>query len=142
MSSATLAMAPTQWGRYEDINDVEPLNEGDQACLTEIREVLKKHGKRERFGVALLHRHFERVVAPTARPSVGMTAREIDLIRPKSSPLDDGLGHLGVDQKEVGREDGQDSRTRLDRQGSGEARGVDPDEGRADLADEPGQVSR
>lgn len=56
---ATLTMAPTQWGRYKDIHDVEPINDGDLDCLAEVSAVLKQHGKRERFGVALLHKHFD-----------------------------------------------------------------------------------
>jgi hypothetical protein len=55
----TLEMAPTQWGRYKDIEDVEPINDNDLDCLAEVSAVLKKHGKRERFGIALLHKHFE-----------------------------------------------------------------------------------
>jgi hypothetical protein len=55
----TLEIAPTQWGRYKDIEDVEPINDSDLDCLAEVSEILKKHGKRERFGVALLHKHFE-----------------------------------------------------------------------------------
>lgn len=58
-ANATLTVAPTQWGRYKDIKDVEPLNDSDLECLAEVRDVLKKYGKRERFGVALLHKHFE-----------------------------------------------------------------------------------
>jgi hypothetical protein len=55
----TLQMAPMQWAGLKDIDDVEPLNSGDYDCLAEVREVLKKHGKRERFGIALLHKHFD-----------------------------------------------------------------------------------
>ena len=56
--TATLEVAPTQWGRMKDIHDVDPLNERDYDCLAEVREVLKKYGKQDRFGVALLHTHF------------------------------------------------------------------------------------
>ena len=59
MSQGILAVAPTQWGNLSDIDDIQPINSDDFACLSEIREVLKKHGKRERFGVALLHKHFD-----------------------------------------------------------------------------------
>jgi len=54
-----LAMMPTQWGSLKDIDDVEPLNPDDYACLAEVRDALKKYGKSERFGVALLHKHFD-----------------------------------------------------------------------------------
>jgi hypothetical protein len=57
--STSLTVAPMQWARLKDIADVEPLNEGDADCLAEIRDVLKKHGKLERFGVFLAHKHFD-----------------------------------------------------------------------------------
>lgn len=41
-----------------DIDDVAPLDEQDTACLAEIREVLVRRGKLDRFGVSLLHSHF------------------------------------------------------------------------------------
>jgi hypothetical protein len=40
------------------INDVVPLSDEDQACLREVREVLEKHHRQSRFGIALLHKHF------------------------------------------------------------------------------------
>lgn len=52
-------MAPIQWSRYKDIHDVKPINDEDLDCLAEVSAVLKRHGKRERFGVALLHKHFD-----------------------------------------------------------------------------------
>jgi len=59
MSSATIEMAPTQWANLKDIHEVDPINDGDLDCLAEILDVLKKHGLQERFGVALLHKHFD-----------------------------------------------------------------------------------
>jgi hypothetical protein len=43
---------------HPHINDVEPIGEADLECLREVRAVLQKHGKLERFGVQLLHSHF------------------------------------------------------------------------------------
>lgn len=59
MANVTLEVVPTQWGRLKDIHEVEPINDGDLDCLAEVRQVLKRHGKQERFGIALLHKHFE-----------------------------------------------------------------------------------
>lgn len=42
-----------------DIDEVVPLSEADQACFRDIRAVLDKHGALSRFGVWLLHEHFE-----------------------------------------------------------------------------------
>lgn len=41
-----------------DIDAVSPLDAADQACFEEIRTVLKKHDRLNRFGVYLLHSHF------------------------------------------------------------------------------------
>ena len=38
---------------------VEPLSQQDKECFKEIRDILKKHNKLERFGVTLLHKHFD-----------------------------------------------------------------------------------
>lgn len=38
---------------------VEPFSEQDMACFAEIRDVLKKHDKLDRFGLTLLHKHFD-----------------------------------------------------------------------------------
>ncbi len=59
MSRTGLQVSPMQWVDLDKLTDVEPLNDADLQCMAEVREVLKKHGKRERFGVALLHKHFE-----------------------------------------------------------------------------------
>ncbi len=40
------------------IDDVRTLDESDIECLKEIKEVLKRHARLERFGVSLLHKHF------------------------------------------------------------------------------------
>jgi hypothetical protein len=34
------------------------LDATDAACFAELRKVLEKHGKLDRFGVTLIHRHF------------------------------------------------------------------------------------
>lgn len=52
-------LTPTAWANFPDINDVEPLNDQDYKVLDEIRQVLEKHGATNRFGVNLIHRHFD-----------------------------------------------------------------------------------
>lgn len=44
------------------IQDVQPLDAVDEACLAEIEVVLAKYNRTARFGVAVLHKHFD--VAP------------------------------------------------------------------------------
>lgn len=41
------------------IDAVAPFNSGDYACFEELKNVLKKHDAIDRFGITLLHKHFE-----------------------------------------------------------------------------------
>jgi hypothetical protein len=54
-----LTIRPLQWSRLKDLRDVAPLDAADLACLAELRAVLARHGRLERFAVHLLHKHFE-----------------------------------------------------------------------------------
>lgn len=54
-----ISIQPTIWSNLPDIHEVVEFSEGDKECLREIRDVLKKHGQMERFGVSLLHTHFD-----------------------------------------------------------------------------------
>jgi hypothetical protein len=40
-------------------NDIKPLNEGDRDVMEALREVLIKHNAIDRFGITLLHEHFQ-----------------------------------------------------------------------------------
>lgn len=42
-----------------DIDEVEPYGPADDACFEELRTVLERHGALNRFGITLLHQHFE-----------------------------------------------------------------------------------
>lgn len=42
-----------------DIDQVEPVSAADDAIFAEIRTVLERHGALSRFGVTLLHQHFD-----------------------------------------------------------------------------------
>lgn len=48
-----------QWNSLRHIADLRPIDDSDGACLEEIRGVLLKHGQAERFGLTLLHSHFD-----------------------------------------------------------------------------------
>jgi hypothetical protein len=48
-----------QWSNLEHIDDVRPIDDNDADCLDEIRVVLEKYGNLDRFGIALLHSHFQ-----------------------------------------------------------------------------------
>lgn len=48
-----------QWNDLLDVSQVEPLSDRDAPLLRDIREVLLKHGAIDRFGLTLLHKHFD-----------------------------------------------------------------------------------
>jgi len=54
-----LVIQPMDWAELNDIDEIDPVGEADADCLKELYDVLKRHGKHERFGVTLLHRHFD-----------------------------------------------------------------------------------
>jgi hypothetical protein len=56
----TLVVQAMQWAPIPDMNRMEhDFTDTDAECLAEIRTVLMKHGKLERFGLTLLHKHFD-----------------------------------------------------------------------------------
>jgi len=54
-----LTIGAMQWSTLDHIADVDPISDRDAACLGEVREVLARHGNLGRFGVSLLHSHFD-----------------------------------------------------------------------------------
>ncbi len=54
-----LTINSLQWSTLLDIDDVKPIDESDSVCLEEIRDVLERHDRLDRFGVTLLHKHFD-----------------------------------------------------------------------------------
>jgi hypothetical protein len=55
----TIVVQPTLWSKEVDINDVEPISDKDTAVLHALRNVLVFHKALDRFGIQLLHRHFD-----------------------------------------------------------------------------------
>lgn len=53
-----IALAPMQWTELRDIDEIVPVSASDDACLSDVRDVLARHGMLDRFGVFLLHSHF------------------------------------------------------------------------------------
>lgn len=45
--------------RLPDIDQVVPLGPDDPQLIHELRDVLDRHGALERFGITLLHQHFD-----------------------------------------------------------------------------------
>lgn len=59
MSVDAVMVLPIQWRSLSDIDAVRPIDDSDAPVFDDIRAVLEKHGCLDRFGVALLHRHFD-----------------------------------------------------------------------------------
>ena len=47
------------YANLKDITEINPLNSSDASCVSEIRDVLKKYNMLDRFGLCLLHKHFD-----------------------------------------------------------------------------------
>jgi len=56
---AQLHFATKHKKKLLDIKEVEPYNDKDKPVFDEIIEVLKKHNALDRFGLTLLHQHFD-----------------------------------------------------------------------------------
>jgi hypothetical protein len=51
-------MAPLQWTGIPHINDIDGISREDRDCLNEVKTVLARHQRLDKFGIALLHHHF------------------------------------------------------------------------------------
>ena len=47
------------WAGLDNIDDVDPLGDDDRRVMDEVKAILEKHGALERFGLTLLHSHFD-----------------------------------------------------------------------------------
>ncbi|MGH1432566.1 MAG: hypothetical protein ACRBB4_15795 [Neptuniibacter sp.] len=54
-----LHLEAVQWSTMPHIDEIEPISDEDYEVLKELGSVLKKHGREEKFGVCLLHKHFD-----------------------------------------------------------------------------------
>jgi len=59
VTPSPIQLSPMQWSVLPDITDVPPMSLGDHSVLDAVREVLIQHGALGRFGVHLLHKHFD-----------------------------------------------------------------------------------
>ena len=55
----SIRVEPIQWATLPDIEEVPPFSDQDAQVLAELRAVIEAHGYAERFGVCLLHKHFD-----------------------------------------------------------------------------------
>lgn len=56
---ATSQMTALQWRDIPHIDQIGKISPEDHECLEEIRNVLARHHRLEKFGIALLHHHFD-----------------------------------------------------------------------------------
>lgn len=54
-----LVLKTIQHSTLKDIDDVEPISDKDYDVLEEVRQILSKHKYTDRFGLVLLHKHFD-----------------------------------------------------------------------------------
>jgi len=56
---SNLNVQPMQWKPIIDISEVEPLTDDDKELFSEVRDVLKKYKALDKFGLSLIHKHFD-----------------------------------------------------------------------------------
>jgi hypothetical protein len=54
-----LTILPLSYEALPHLHDTPDLDDGDEACLAEVRDVLGRHGKPSRFAIHLAHKHFD-----------------------------------------------------------------------------------
>ncbi len=86
-----LTLQPLQWSTLNHIADVKPIGDWDAACLEEIRTVLQKHNCLDRFGVALLHSHFNLAADEIMLETTDLDKRE-HWVRPVKNSFFEGTG--------------------------------------------------
>jgi hypothetical protein len=85
----------TTMSQHPHIDEVTPFAGEDVDCLREIREVLERHDRLGRFGVTLLHSHFnvapDEVLVETASDERTLTVAPV-----KTSELPQADGWIGT----------------------------------------------
>lgn len=76
--------------RLPDIDDVVPLADADEQLIAELRGVLDRHGAVQRFGITLLHQHFDVTDDEVLVETVDPTTRTLT-IRPESAAQFEGM---------------------------------------------------
>lgn len=79
-----------------DIDEVEPFNpDKDQPLFDEIKAVLAKHGALHRFGITLLHKHFDVFEGERLIESCNTESRTLT-IQPLNKPLEPDETYVGT----------------------------------------------
>ena len=59
MGQSAIQTSKVDFATLTEIEDVEQLSKTDEQILEELRDVILAHGKGDRIGVVLIHKHFE-----------------------------------------------------------------------------------
>lgn len=55
----SLTVQPMQWKPIINISEAEGFTSRDAACFKEVRDVMGKYGLLDKYGISLIHRHFD-----------------------------------------------------------------------------------
>jgi hypothetical protein len=80
-----------QWGAAPDISEIEPLTERDAECFRELRDVLKKYDALGRFGVSLIHKHFEIAANECLVETIDVERRTLTVTPVKKESVGDAI---------------------------------------------------
>lgn len=87
--TVSLIVQPLQWETLPELHETPDLDDSDTACMAEIRAVLERHGKLDRFALHLIHRHFD--LAPgevlIERPDPDARTQHVSVGRLDNEPL-------------------------------------------------------
>ena len=82
-----VVVQPTQWSELEHMDSIrKDFSEKDAACLADIRKVLAQHDALDRFGVMLLHKHFDLASDECLLEEIDAEARTLT-VRPVQSNM-------------------------------------------------------
>jgi hypothetical protein len=77
------------YGNIPRFEDLQPIGPSDDECIKEVREVLAKHGKLNRFSLSLLHEHFEMAEDEVLKEDCDQETRSLTLKAVKEASLTD-----------------------------------------------------
>jgi len=79
-----------QWAGIPQMGspDLETFSNKDAACFKDIRDVLVKHGALKRFGMFLIHKHFDMAADEELMETTDDTGRELTIAPVKASAID------------------------------------------------------
>ena len=85
----TVQVQAMQWGEipYMGSSELEVFTSSDAECFKDIRDVLVKHGALKRFGMFLIHKHFEVAEDEELTECTDHDARKLTILPRKKSGI-------------------------------------------------------